>query len=287
MNTETLNTFVQLANYKNYTQTANSLYVAQSTVTNRIFELEAELGKQLIFRNRKQLQLTEEGEHFLIYARRILELEALAIKEIGMSHKYEHSIRIGTTNTIYDCYLADKTVTFLNNHPSIKINITLGHSLPLFQMLLDKTIDIAFTYIPSQKAKVTSSLFHEDKLVLVTHKSNVLYRDGITQKQLATISYYYCDFTFQGLGSYIKNLFPNGHPFPLEIDRSASLLPYLLSGNGYSFLPESLISNHMQKDSFVKIPLLDFTLPKIASYVTSSEEVSVYPCILEYMNCLA
>ena len=42
MDTQTLRTFLTLANVKNFTQTAALLYIAQSTVTNRIAELEKE-----------------------------------------------------------------------------------------------------------------------------------------------------------------------------------------------------------------------------------------------------
>lgn len=286
MNTETLQTFVQLANYKNFTQTAGKLYVAQSTVTNRIFELENELGKQLFLRNKKNLSLTAEGEHFLAYAKRILELENQAVKEVGAMNQFEHSLRIGTTNTIYDCYLADKTVDFISHNPGTKLNITIGHSLPLLQMLLDKTIDLAFTYVPCHKPKITCQVFHTESLVLVTGRSDDTYENGITQAQLAQVPYYYCDFNFQDIGSFIKDLFPKGHSFPLEIDRSANLLPYLSTGSGYSFLPESLIKKELKDKTLFQIPLLDFTIPKVSSYVCTTEESSAYQCIHNYFHVL-
>lgn len=284
MNTDLLNTFIQLSDYKNYTQTANSLFVAQSTVTNRILELEAELGKPLFIRSKKQLQLTEEGEHFLPYAKRIIELENLARKEIITLNQYKHSIRIGTTNTIYDCYLTSKTVYFINNNPDIKINITIGHSLPLLQMLLDKAIDMVFTYVPCNKREVVCSPFKTEQLILVTHKLNDAYVQGITQKQLEKIPYFYCDFTFQDVGSFIKDLFPKGHPFPFEIDRSSNLIPYLKSGNGYSFLPESLVRQEIQAGELIQIPLLDFTIPQICSYVITAKKTNNYECIQKYIQ---
>ena len=286
MNSDTLKTFLQLADYKNYTQTANSLFVAQSTVTNRILELEAELGKPLFIRNKKQLQLTQEGEHFLSYAKRILELENLARKELLSFNQFRYSLRIGATNTIYDCYLAGKTVDFLNHNPDIKMNITIGHSLPLLQQLLDKAIDVAFTYVPFHKREVSCSVFHTEPLVLVTHKSNLTYQQGITQKELTLIPYYYCDFTFQDVGSFIKELFPKGHPFPLEIDRSSNLLPYLRSGHGYSFLPISLVKQELQSGEMIQIPLLDFTIPEISSYVITNHKQEDYACLKKYMEAL-
>lgn len=287
MNTEALYTFIQLASLKNYTKTANQLYIAQSTVTNRIFELEAELGRQLFIRSKKQLQLTAEGEHFLPYAQRILELEKLAAKEIGTLNPYRHSLRIGTANTIYDCYLTDKTVAFINSNPDISLNITIGHSLPLIRMLLDQALDMAFTYVPYTKHGLTCTPFRTDTLLLVTGKENDAYKAGITKAQLASVPYYYCDFNFQELGSYIRELFPNGHIFPFEMDRSANLLPYLTAGSGYSFLPESLVINAVNNGNLRVIPLIDFSIPKVSSYILAADKRSNYQCLQSYIACLS
>lgn len=286
MNSDMLYTFIRLAEYKNYTQTANSLFVAQSTVTNRILELEAELGKQLFIRSKKQLRLTQEGDYFLVYAKRILELENLAKEEIISLSRYKNTLRIGSTNTVYDCYLAGKTVSYLNNNTDTKLNITIGHSLPLLQMLLDKTIDIAFTYVPYNKKEVTCRVFRAEPLILVTNKSNTTYLDGITKEELETIPYYYCDFTFQDVGSFIKELFPKGHSFPFEIDRSSNLLPYLKTGTGYSFLPASLVYKELKEGALIQIPLLDFSIPEISSYVMTLDTIDNYESILYYLKYL-
>lgn len=68
MDIEALNTFLTLANTKNYTRTAAQLFVAQSTVTNRIHELEKELNIALFTRNNRSVELTVEGEQFKDYA---------------------------------------------------------------------------------------------------------------------------------------------------------------------------------------------------------------------------
>ena len=44
MNTEELKTFIFLSKVKNFTLAAEQLFIAQSTVTNRISELEKEVG---------------------------------------------------------------------------------------------------------------------------------------------------------------------------------------------------------------------------------------------------
>ncbi|WP_283609817.1 LysR family transcriptional regulator [Faecalispora anaeroviscerum] len=267
MNTDTLKTFLLLAELKNYTHTANQLFVAQSTVTNRIQELEAELGKALFVRSRKSVQLTEQGERFLAYARRILELTQSAAEELNSMLHYRSSLRIGSTNTIYDCHLSRKLVDYSLNHPDTKLNLVIAHSHALIQMLQDRTLDIAFSYVPCAKNALQCSLFTTDELLLVTGPQNQAYRHGILQQELAGIPYLYCDFPFQEVGSYIRDLFPAGHAFPLEIDRSANLLPFLYGGKGYSFLPASMVRNSIDRGTLLTVPLLDFSIPRVNCYL--------------------
>ena len=66
MNSEELKTFIFLSKVKNFTLAAEQLSVAQSTVTNRISELEKEVGKRLFSRGSKTVSLTEEGQIFFL-----------------------------------------------------------------------------------------------------------------------------------------------------------------------------------------------------------------------------
>ena len=82
MDTTTLRTFIALAQIKNFTKTAQQLFVAQSTVTNRIRDLEMELGVPLFIRSHKQVDLTPSGQKFLDYAQRFVSLELAALQDI-------------------------------------------------------------------------------------------------------------------------------------------------------------------------------------------------------------
>ena len=105
MDTTTLRTFIALAQIKNFTKTAQQLFVAQSTVTNRIRDLEMELGVPLFIRSHKQVDLTASGQKFLDYAQRFVSLELTALQDIQSSPTYAQKVNIGTTNTIYESHL--------------------------------------------------------------------------------------------------------------------------------------------------------------------------------------
>ena len=267
MNTDSLKTLAALAKYRNFTRTAEALYVAQSTVTNRIAELEKDVGKRLVERDRKNVHLTDEGIRFLNYANRIIELEQLALDEINTDEKYPYKLNIGTTNTIYDCYLKDKLKRFIAADNKTALKVTISHSIPLIDMLCDGVIDLAFTYARCNKNGIVCEPFKKDKMILVTDRSNTEFQSGIRLTDLPSLNYLYCSFNFQGIGEYIKELFPKHHRFLLEIDKSANLIPYLINSDSYSFLPKSLIRQELNSNQLIEIPLLDFELPKIKSFI--------------------
>lgn len=283
MNTEELKTFIALSKLKNFTKTAESLYVAQSTVTNRIAELEKEVGKQLFVRERKSVSLTQEGKSFLDYAVRIIDLEQIAVDTVNTADKYTNSLSIGSTNTIYDCHLKNKLNRFVKENPTVALRVVISHSVQLNEMVSDGVVDFAFTGIEYKKSNIKCIPFCEDEMVLVTDKKNTEFANGIRLSDLPNINYLYCNFTFQGIGEYIKELFPKHHRFSFEIDRSANIIPYLYGGDGYSFLPKDLIADEIDSGKLTEIPLLDFEIPKRRCFAVCSLKSNDADSYLKYL----
>ncbi len=272
MDTQNLRTFLTLADVKNFTQTASLLYIAQSTVTNRIAELEKEVGKQLFIRNKKNLSLTREGILFQEYARRIIDLEEMSIREMNSQAFSRASLRLGTTNTIYQCHLEPLLTKMLKEDTDYALNVTISHSVNLLQMLQDGLLDLSFTYQPLQKSGFRCQKFRTDELLLVTSHTHNHYQKGIYKEELPKLNYLFCNFALQEVGQFIRELFPPFYQFPFEIDNSTKLLSYLCEGIGISFLPSGLVKPYLKSGSLISIPLLDFEAPRINSYECWPEE---------------
>lgn len=268
MDTETLRTFITLSQYRNYTKTADVLFVAQSTVTNRIMELEKEVGQPLFTRTKRSVALTLEGEIFLSYAKRILEMEETSVRELNTLRKYRRTYRIGTTNTIYECHLIPHIQAYIQAHPNHAVKVTISHSRDLLTGLQDRLYDIVYTYIPLHKSGFECVPFAADRLILVASTAHTLYSEGIRRGELASANYLFCNFALQEVGAFIRELFPPHFQFGFEIDNSTKLIPYLLQSDGISFLPESLAAPWLSAGSLRAIPLLDLASPTIQSYRT-------------------
>jgi LysR family transcriptional repressor of citA len=269
MNTELLETFLSLAKLKNFTSTAEALYISQSTVTKRVAELENELSTKLFIRNYKNVCLTPEGSIFFNYAKRILELEEISVKEIHSAVRYRNHLRIGCTNALYESSIQQKIENFYNV-PENSVKVVIGHSNELISSLQDGLLDVVFSYQPLQKAGFECTPYQSDNLVLVTNYHNIEYENGILQENLKKIHYLMCNFALQEVGQFIRDLFPLYHQFKFEIDNSTKLIQFLKSGKNYSFIPEKMIIDLVHAKTLRIIPLIDFETPLINSYCVGS-----------------
>ena len=267
MDIESLKTVITLASTKSFTRTANQMFVAQSTVTNRINELEKELKLKLFNRTNKTVELTPDGERFRLYAEQVLELTQTSLAEIANTRHFENHLRIGSADSIYEGHLAPLILDYRKKHPTDSLKISIGLSNHLIDQLQSDLLDVVFTYLPLNKSSYNCEIFRRDELKLVTDIRNETHKDGITQQELINEPYLMCNFALQDVGQYIRKLFPRFHQFELEIDDCMKIVPYLLGQANYTFLPQDMADAHIREGKLREVKLLDFRTPVINSYI--------------------
>ncbi len=94
MNSKQIQTFLTLSIEKNYIKAAEKCHYAPSTLAKHIHALEDELGVSLVeFRDGK-IVLTDEGMHFLRYAKELQEINDKVMNEFHMNDDQPEAIRI-------------------------------------------------------------------------------------------------------------------------------------------------------------------------------------------------
>ena len=273
MDIESINTFMVLAHTKNFTRAADQLFVAQSTITKRINELEKELGFLLFKRTNRSVSLTPAGEHFRIYAEKVIELTDTSLAEISSAQKYDHYIRIGCADSIYEGHLAALILKHRSTHPKDYLKISIGLTEHLLDQIQKDMFDVVFTYLPLHKNSLQCKPYKKDTLVLVTDIKNVKYKKGITVEQLLEEKYLMCNFALQDVGQYIRKLFPKYHQFELEIDDCMKIVPYLLNQDNYTFLPKDMADTYIKEKKLRRVPLIGFTPPVINTYIIYKKQL--------------
>lgn len=271
MNTEEIKTFIVLSKVKNFTLAAEQMFIAQSTVTNRISELEKEVGKKLFARGSKSVSLTEEGKIFLKYAERMIELQESSVAEMNAVKAYRQSFAVGANNASYETYVKDVVDACLN-HRDVSVKLMLGHSLDLIQQLQDNVLDIVFSFAPFKRKGYVTTVYDEDRLVLVTANVDEEFAGGITKEQLLHVPYLLCNFTSSSATEFVRDIFPESHVFKLEVDNSSKLMACVERGNGYSFLPYKMVKKELDAGKLKEVKLLDLTPPPFPTYLIHKQE---------------
>ena len=283
MNTEQINTFLMLAETKNFSRTADVLAVSQSTVSKRIHELETETGHPLFTRGQGGVKLTEAGAVFLKYAGQMIDLQKTALKRIHYTGRYDDYLALGTVYAYYDMYLWKYVKDFSECHNSISVRLKHGHSGAIINELRRSMIDIAFTHIPFDDTDYVCTCIGTDAIVLVTDSQNSRYDSGIQYNQIKELPL--IDSNFLYMPTY-RSLFPYPHQFQLKMDVASCAIPLLHGSRWYAFLPEKLAAPHLTDGTLKKIRIFGEDIPPVRHYVIYKKENEQQPVISRFLQLL-
>lgn len=125
----TLKCFLAVADTGNITRAADRVGRTQSAVSQQMAKLEGLLGKRLLDRG-KPITLTQEGEVFLGYARRIYTLQREALDSMR-TPELEGQLRFGLPEDFATVFLSDVLVDFARTHPRVMLNVECDFTLNL------------------------------------------------------------------------------------------------------------------------------------------------------------
>jgi DNA-binding transcriptional LysR family regulator len=142
-----LKSFLAVARSGTVTRAAEQVNLAQSSVSEHLQLLEAELGAALFARKRQGLLLTEAGETLKSYAQEILALadEARAAVEMAAG-RAAGTLTIGALETIGTARLPQWLSVFRRRQPDIRVNLQIAGSGALLNGLEDGTLDLVFCF---------------------------------------------------------------------------------------------------------------------------------------------
>lgn len=139
--------FLNVAKYLNFTEAANHLFIAQSSLSRNISNLETELGIQLFSRTKKYVRLTPGGAVLYQELSVLLDQGRNAIekaKKAGLGQ--EGSISLGVIESqLSENFLPYALNTLRDHHPNIQLQLIRGTFKELRDVLLKGEIDIALT----------------------------------------------------------------------------------------------------------------------------------------------
>ncbi len=181
--------FKEVARLKSMSKAAETLYISQPTISQKIQEIESYYNIKLFQRFSKSLGISEEGEIFLEHVDKILnELET--IDEIFFYNKEYIMIRVGITLTIASTIGPELFKKIQSQNPKLKLQVTVDNTQNIEEMLLQNQLDIALVEGDIHNDNIIHEPIIPDQLVLVCSSKHELAKyDEIDFSALAQQSF--------------------------------------------------------------------------------------------------
>ncbi|NUK28227.1 LysR substrate-binding domain-containing protein [Streptomyces lunaelactis] len=136
-----LRTFLAVAQTLSFTQAAHRLGLRQSTVSQHVRRLEDATGRQLFSRDTHSVELTEDGEAMLGFARTILQAHERASAYFAGT-RLRGRLRFGASEDFVLTRLPEILESFRRDHPEVDLELTVELSGTLHKQLEAGRLDL-------------------------------------------------------------------------------------------------------------------------------------------------
>jgi DNA-binding transcriptional LysR family regulator len=169
MQLQQLGYFIAVARTRHFTRAAESLGVAQPSLSKQIQALETQLGAPLFSRARGNITLTPAGELLLPLAKRILaDVDTARLEVQELAGLRRGRVRLGATPSLCAGLLADVLHRFHSAYPGIQLLVEEGGSRDLVREVTRGSLDLALVILPlaEDTPLVTSPILREHLVVV-------------------------------------------------------------------------------------------------------------------------
>ncbi|MEB8171588.1 LysR family transcriptional regulator [Macrococcus caseolyticus] len=261
---------------------AETLYISQPAVSQRLKTIENDWGTEIFIRTKKKLIVTTHGEAIINHARKMLK-EETNLKE--MIHSSEGvvngNLSIGVSSLIGQTLLPVVLERFVHEYPNVKIQLQVGSSTRIINNRHDFHVSVI------RGTKIMN--LHNERLMQEKHY--FIYPKGKKEvlDTLPMIEFQADPVYLKEIEQWYTELFNKEYAPQIKTDQIATCKALLLSGVGMTVLPEivaedidhgefevKLVEAHGQellRETYISYENDILSLPQVSAFITLLKEV--------------
>jgi len=250
MDIKQLQTFLTASEMLSFTQTAQLLGYAQSSITAQIKSLEEELGVILFERLGKRITLTEEGKRLQQYAQKMLDLD-MEMKKAVLNEQAPAVLKIGAQESQCVYRLPIILQQFQKSHPQVKIIFKPVHTTEIAKELLQSgNLDVAFiTDAYKETPMLQRERLIQEQLVFISALTEGYEGENVfslqeLSKETMLLTESGCSYRNQ---LEIELQQEGVHPLQMiEFASIEAIKQCVMAGLGISFLPKMVVEKELE-----------------------------------------
>lgn len=141
--------FYLVCKYGSINKAAKESYLSAPAISKSIKKLETELNRQLFFRDKDGMKLTNYGKKLLFFVEQSFNNLIVAERTLKEEDNLEvGNLTIGIPSNIGSFFLFDNLLKFHSEYPNIEITVITGSTTKLIELLESHTIDFVIDTSP-------------------------------------------------------------------------------------------------------------------------------------------
>src|SRR5947208_479324 len=262
-----------LATLGSFRGAAQKLNTTQPAISQRIAQLEREVGVKLLQRDRRMVLPTPSGRQLMVYAEKLIGLRSEMLAVVGDRSAMRGVLRLGVAETIVHTWLSQLIKSVNHAYPNLSLEIEVDITSNLRTRLLAQEIELAFLLGPLTGPAISNRVLCDYSVGFLASPSLGLGTRRLTVHDLAEFPIITFPRKTQPYEA-VRSLFNRSDLPPMRLHASASLATVIhmaIEGLGIAVIPTAIVENELADGRLqslstnLQIPLLTFS----ASWLTS------------------
>jgi DNA-binding transcriptional LysR family regulator len=274
-----IETFLWVVKLGSFRGAAQRLNTTQPAISQRIAQLEREMGVKLLNRDHRVASPTPSGRQMMVYAEKLIGLRSEMMAEIGDRSAMRGVLRLGVAETIVYTWLPRLIKNVNTIYPNLSLEIEVDITPNLNARLQAQEIELAFVLGPLSGPSVRNRELCDYPVSFVASPSLGLSRGPLTLRDLARFPIITFARKTQPYET-VRAMFNRPDLPPIRLHASASLATVIhmaIEGLGIAVMPGAIVENELadgrlqELDTGPKLAPLIFS----ASWLASPDEAAV------------
>jgi DNA-binding transcriptional LysR family regulator len=274
-----IETFLWVVKLGSFRGAAQRLNTTQPAISQRIAQLEREMGVKLLNRDHRVASPTPSGRQMMVYAEKLIGLRSEMMAEVGDRSAMRGVLRLGVAETIVHTWLPRLIKSVNTTYPNISFEIEVDITPNLSARLLAQEIELAFVLGPLAGSDVRNLVLCDYPIGFLASPSLGLGSAPLSLADLARFPIITFPRKTQPYEA-IRSLFNRPDLPPIRLHASASIATVIrmaIEGLGVAVIPAAIVENELG-DGRLQLLATDFEITPLtftASWLASPDSVAV------------
>jgi len=255
--------FVTVFEEGGFSKAAERVFRTQPAVSIAIKRLEDEIGTPLFERSQKSPALTDAGELFYEYARRILALRDQALEVVSELQTLKRGrVRIGANESTSLYLLPHLILDYRARHPNVMVEISRHTSERLPREVLDRNVDFALLAYEPVDSELESFPVLRDPLVLIVYPQHHLAaRESVTVEELGGEAFLAHNVKTGSRHKVMETFAAHHTPLniTLELATIETIKRFVQLKVGVAFVPRMCVEEELERGTLLSVPVEDLS----------------------------